>query len=126
MIDIDYFKAINDRFGHDAGDSILRWIGSFLPPKVGPSAVIARIGGEEFVVLLPSAELKRAKLLAEAIRCQIAEANLTEIVSGLDRITVSIGIATGTRKTHNVRRLLSEADAALYRAKDAGRNRSET
>jgi diguanylate cyclase (GGDEF)-like protein len=125
MIDIDHFKAINDGFGHDAGDSILRWIGSFLPRKMASSAVIARIGGEEFAVLLPGAELNDAKLLAETIRCQIAEADLSEIVSGLDRITASIGIATGSRKTHGVRRLLAEADAALYRAKDAGRNRTE-
>jgi diguanylate cyclase (GGDEF)-like protein len=125
MIDIDYFKAINDGFGHEAGDSILRWIGSFLPPKLGSSAVLARIGGEEFAVLLPGVELKNARFLAETIRCQIAEADLGEIVPGLDRITASIGVATGSRKTHGVRRLLAEADAALYRAKDAGRNRTE-
>ena len=124
MIDIDHFKAINDRFGHDAGDSVLQWIGSFLPPKLGSSAVLARIGGEEFAVLLPGAELENAKSLAETIRRQIAEADLSEIVPGLDRITASIGVATGSRKTHGVRRLLAEADAALYRAKDAGRNRT--
>lgn len=125
MIDIDHFKAINDSFGHDAGDSVLRWIGSFLPPKLGPSAVLARIGGEEFAVLLPAVGLNDAKFLAETLRCQIAEADLSEVVAGLHRITASIGVATGSRKTHGIRRLLAEADAALYRAKDAGRNRTE-
>jgi diguanylate cyclase (GGDEF)-like protein len=125
VIDIDHFKTINDRFGHDAGDAILRWIGSDLPRKVGSFGVIARMGGEEFVALLPGVDLRKAKQLAETICTRVAEADMSSIVSGLDQITASIGIAAGSRTTHGLRELLAAADAALYRAKAAGRNRAE-
>lgn len=125
MLDIDLFKTINDRFGHDAGDQVLRSFSLSLSQTIRASDVVARWGGEEFVVVLPSTIGHAAKALAEKIRKSIEKLSFNEQVPGLEGITVSIGTAAypddGT--TEDV--LLKSADLALYRAKQRGRNRVE-
>ncbi|MCB8881218.1 GGDEF domain-containing protein [Acidisoma cellulosilytica] len=125
LMDIDHFKSINDRFGHDAGDAVLRWIGALLPQQVRGSDIIGRMGGEEFAILLPGADLPAALRLAEAIRAKLAAKDFRDLVPGLPQVTASIGVTAGLRRREPLRALLSTADAALYRAKDAGRNRVE-
>lgn len=120
LIDIDDFKALNDRLGHAAGDAVLVRIARILNESVRESDVLARYGGEEFVVLAPGTDLEGIAYLAEKVRTAVAEASF-----GLDatgeamRVTVSIGVAEygGER-----REFFDTADRALYRAKAAGKN----
>ncbi|MCC7411676.1 MAG: sensor domain-containing diguanylate cyclase [Gammaproteobacteria bacterium] len=129
IIDIDHFKRVNDTLGHLAGDLVLRRVAPVIRAQLRSSDVVARYGGEEFTVLLPDTGERRADEIGERIRAAIAAlATRTEGGTTIG-ITVSIGIATlaplaarrdaATTGTE----LLSRADAALYRAKSAGRNR---
>src|SRR5690554_5733574 len=122
IIDVDLFKPVNDRYGHIEGDEVLRTIAGVILAQVRDDDVAARIGGEEFAVLLPESGAEAAEAFSERLR-QAVEA--TEFHPGGDarRITVSIGTAllAGERKTRAS--LMAAADAALYRAKEAGRNR---
>ncbi len=122
-LDIDRFKAINDRYGHAAGDRVLRVLAWELTRRAGPDAVVARVGGEEFQVLLPGTDSDRAIRFAEALRegCSRLEISTK---SGTIRPTVSIGVALLTRD-QSLDDAAHRADAALYRAKDAGRDRVE-
>jgi diguanylate cyclase (GGDEF)-like protein len=120
LIDIDDFKALNDRLGHAAGDAVLVRIARILNESVRESDVLARYGGEEFVVLAPGTDLEGAAYLAEKVRTAVAEASFGIDVSGeAMRVTVSIGVAeyAGDR-----RGFFDTADRALYRAKAAGKN----
>jgi diguanylate cyclase (GGDEF)-like protein len=125
MLDIDLFKTINDRFGHDAGDLVLRSFSLSLSQTIRASDVVARWGGEEFVVVLPSTIGRAAKALAEKIRRSIEELSFEEQVPGLSGITVSIGTAAYPDDGTTEEVLLKSADLALYRAKQRGRNRVE-
>ncbi len=125
MLDIDLFKTINDRFGHDAGDRVLRSFSVNLSQTIRASDVVARWGGEEFVVILPSTIGHAAKALAEKIRKSIEALSFQEQVPGLDGITVSIGTAAYPDDGTTEELLLKSADLALYRAKQRGRNRVE-
>ena len=125
MLDIDLFKTINDRFGHDAGDRVLRSFSMNLSQTIRASDVVARWGGEEFVVILPSTIGHAAKALAEKIRRSIEALSFQEQVPGLDGITVSIGTAAFPDDGTTEELLLKSADLALYRAKQRGRNRVE-
>jgi diguanylate cyclase (GGDEF)-like protein len=125
MLDIDLFKTINDRFGHDAGDLVLRSFSLSLSQTIRASDVVARWGGEEFVVVLPSTIGRAAKALAEKIRKSIEELSFEEQVPGLSGITVSIGTAAYPDDGTTEELLLKSADLALYRAKQRGRNRVE-
>ncbi len=125
MLDIDLFKTINDRFGHDAGDRVLRSFSVNLSQTIRASDVVARWGGEEFVVILPSTIGHAAKALAEKIRKSIEALSFEEQVPGLDGITVSIGTAAYPDDGTTEELLLKSADLALYRAKQRGRNRVE-
>ncbi|TVQ36833.1 MAG: GGDEF domain-containing protein [Geminicoccaceae bacterium] len=122
MIDIDHFKWINDEHGHDAGDRVLRAIAASVRRMLRPEDLLCRFGGEEFLVLLSNADAGEAKRVAERVRRAVADLP-TSIASGADvRATVSVGvtrIATGEPLAAAIRR----ADAFLYAAKDAGRNR---
>jgi diguanylate cyclase (GGDEF)-like protein len=123
MIDIDHFKEVNDRHGHQAGDHVLREVAGLLSEGVRAVDVLGRYGGEEFIAILPHTEHEDARLLAERLRVSIAEhtfrAGETEI-----RTTVSIGIATyPSAQAASSAELVREADKALYRAKAEGRNR---
>lgn len=123
LLDIDYFKRINDTLGHPAGDAVLRAVASFFPTLLRSTDVFARFGGEEFLLLLPETDLRGARGLAERVR--IGASRLA--VEGLPadfRITLSAGVAQ-FRADESVDALLKRADIALYRAKESGRNRVE-
>ena len=124
MIDIDYFKAVNDMHGHPVGDRVLRELGNFLMSHLRQSDTVARYGGEEFCVLLPHVGYEGAHLLAERLRKKIMDEN-HKLDSGMDlKITISIGVSSYPEDPVDRKdTLLFYADKALYRAKGAGRNR---
>jgi diguanylate cyclase len=118
--DIDHFKLVNDRFGHSAGDRLLQLVARILDESRRAGDFVARIGGEEFVLLLPGTELVGAQALTERIRGRIAETPF-HYHGEPQRITVSCGIAE-FRDGDSPETVFERADAALYRAKDQGRN----
>ena len=120
FIDIDHFKGINDRFGHEGGDEVLREFARLLRSNLRKEDLVARFGGEEFVIELPGASMAEADAIAERIR---AEAQASGVAFRSSRIdyTVSIGISSGAFGDP-LDRLLSTADAQLYLAKQSGRN----
>jgi len=123
LVDIDNFKAVNDRYGHLTGDDVLRGVATGLTEGLRPRDFVGRFGGEEFVILLAGSDLEQARHTAERVRAQVAEvavasANRREQVS----VTVSVGVAAFRDSGHSVHELLDAADTALYAAKHAGRN----
>ena len=124
MLDIDHFKRINDGFGHEAGDAVLRAIGTALRQALREDTRIFRYGGEEFLVMLPGTDSAQAMERAEDLRARIASLEILHHGEPLGPVTVSIGLAT-TPDHCPPAKLLRTADAALYRAKDLGRNRVE-
>ncbi len=123
MIDIDHFKTINDRFGHAAGDSVLVEIARRLQATLRSSDIIARIGGEEFLVIAPDTPKAEAFKLAERLRQAVAARPVMVGQTALT-VTISIGVADQAASgCQNTDQLLNAADAALYAAKAAGRNR---
>lgn len=123
-IDIDFFKRLNDAFGHDAGDSVLRDFAVRLGANTRPSDFACRLGGEEFVVIMPRTTGDIACLAAERLRRSVAAAPFTApgLAQSLD-VTVSIGVACCDGGDESVESLLKRADEALYEAKRTGRNR---
>jgi diguanylate cyclase len=123
--DIDHFKSVNDTFGHQIGDMVLRRVGETLVECVKGRDLSARYGGEEFVVLLPGTPIKGAYVVAEEIRKTMAEKKLTRKSTGevLRQITLSLGIAE-LRHNEEADEMVARADAALYTAKRTGRNRT--
>ncbi|MCU1347208.1 MAG: diguanylate cyclase [Acidobacteria bacterium] len=125
MVDVDHFKAINDQYGHAAGDAVLKCVSRVLSATTRKSDLVARLGGEEFAVVLPETALFEALQFAEKIRASIATATV-EVERQAIRVTASIGIANIPHsKFENAEMLLEAADLALYRAKGNGRNRVE-
>jgi diguanylate cyclase (GGDEF)-like protein len=124
IMDIDHFKKINDTYGHDVGDVVLKTFADVLRGIVRKSDICARFGGEEFVVLLPNTNLEGARVLAERIRTTVAK-NTVEHGSIVIVFTVSIGISQYRKGMQSIDELIKEADSALYRAKEGGRNRVE-
>jgi diguanylate cyclase (GGDEF)-like protein len=124
MIDIDHFKSINDRHGHATGDRALKQFAAVLRAGVRGVDRVARFGGEEFLALLPDTSLADAQPLAERLREQVASQSLVQPQVKLS-LTVSIGVAEWRPGSDDVARLLLRADAALYRAKQGGRDRVE-
>jgi two-component system cell cycle response regulator len=124
MIDIDYFKSINDGYGHDAGDDVLREFAVRIRKSIRGIDLACRYGGEEFVVVMPETDLGVAGMVAERIRRAIAS-NPFSVNSGKNRldVTISIGLATLDAKGEQIGDVLKRADQALYRAKRDGRNR---
>jgi diguanylate cyclase len=124
MGDIDHFKRINDSFGHGFGDQVLKIVGQVLQGLVPAGAVAARVGGEEFAVLLPSATLDEAQQLAEAICKRISAARIRRPASDetLSRITLSLGV-TLHRIGESAQAFFERADQALYASKSGGRDR---
>ncbi|MGB5811950.1 MAG: diguanylate cyclase [Polyangiales bacterium] len=122
MCDVDHFKAINDEFGHGAGDRVLQQIGESLTEYVRRNDIVARWGGEEFLVIFSEIKLTAARIVAERLRGRLA--NTPKVEGGPDQITVSVGLAMlGPGSTAEA--LIEQADQALYRAKARGRNRVE-
>jgi diguanylate cyclase (GGDEF)-like protein len=123
LIDLDRFKRINDSFGHEAGDIVLKAIAALLKSKVRGSDIACRYGGEEFALILPETGLDAAVRRAEDIRLAIAGLDLSNAGSFLGKITASFGIALFPDHGEYTDALLRVADVALYAAKGAGRNR---
>ncbi len=122
MIDIDFFKSINDRFGHEVGDQMIVHLTTLARACKRESDVLARIGGEEFALLLPETDLAQARLVAERLRREVGE---NPLIAKSDRIltTISIGVAVRNVTMVGIADLMRAADQALYDAKGAGRNR---
>lgn len=121
MLDIDHFKAINDRFGHAAGDVVIVAVATLIRQQRRSTDIAGRLGGEEFAVLLPETSLDAAIVVAERLRTSI-EARIVGHEAGSIQFTTSIGVAM-RRGDETLDQLLARADAALYAAKHAGRNR---
>ncbi|MCO1619824.1 GGDEF domain-containing protein [Pseudomonas putida] len=126
MLDIDHFKSINDAHGHAVGDQVLRQFASTLQDQLHNDELIARLGGEEFVVILPGLAPERANFIAERLRRAIQDLHVAQADQRL-QITVSIGVAgcDADMPAPSLDELLASADQALYRAKARGRNRVE-
>jgi len=122
LIDIDHFKSYNDRFGHSAGDLLLKHIARLLTDSRKPGEVAGRFGGEELAFLLPGVGRKEALRRAEAIR-KATEQSVFQLRREVSRVTVSIGVATTPDDGGEAITLLKAADRLLYQAKSAGRNR---
>lgn len=122
LLDIDHFKHINDRYGHDAGDAALRHVAGALQAFVRPEDVVARFGGEEFCVLAPDLTPEEASLYFERLRVAIAALDVP-VGDGMLKLTVSTGVQPHLDRTLHA--MLSEADRQLYLAKATGRNRVE-
>ena len=122
MIDLDHFKSINDRYGHNTGDAVLSAVGETLLGTLRASDIRSRWGGEEFLVVLPESTIERASSAAESLRQRIAATTVRDGGNTV-RVTTSIGITITRPGETDIPRLLGRADAALYQAKSEGRNR---
>lgn len=119
MVDVDHFKSVNDRYGHGAGDAVLRRLGTLLREQTRPNDIVARYGGEEFVVLMPHTALAGAVVVAERIRTVLAG----EVIAPVpEPVTASFGVAE-LLAAEGGEAFLARADRALYAAKREGRNR---
>ena len=122
VLDLDHFKSVNDNFGHQAGDAALRLVARVLKEAIRPRDTAARIGGEEFAIWLPGADLEAGREVAERVRVSIETAKFRQGGSELP-LTLSCGVAAYPTPIRALENLMSAADAALYQAKRAGRNR---
>lgn len=122
LIDLDFFKHINDQYGHPAGDQVLKDVSSVIMANCRKNEIAARVGGEEICIIACDCNLDAAKLLAERIRIAI-EHHTTSWQSEQIRVTASFGIATAFAATKNAWTVYQEADSALYQAKQTGRNK---
>jgi len=122
MLDLDEFKSINDRFGHETGDKMLQCIANTLLENIRKIDLLARLGGEEFSVMLPDTGAADAAHLAERLRLAVDETCLS--IEGQEmKVTVSIGVASYNKDVASLNDLLRKADAAMYQAKNQGKNR---
>jgi diguanylate cyclase (GGDEF)-like protein len=122
MLDVDHFKALNDTFGHEAGDVVLREVADCIRKSLRDEDIICRYGGEEFVVIMPDAPEATAMRRAEMIRLAVSEIRTHFRGELLGSVTMSVGIAMYPESDRDGRNLVQLADSALYRAKHAGRN----
>lgn len=124
MIDIDHFKTINDTYGHLTGDLVLKKLARVLTKHARESDIISRYGGEEFVILIPETNPRKAYFTAEKLRKVIEKTDFT-VDKNTISVTVSIGLALKTPSNdHTLETLIDKADKALYQAKNSGRNKS--
>ena len=123
IIDIDYFKTVNDRLGHPAGDMVLKQLAALMTDTVRDIDMVGRYGGEEFMIILPHTSIEQALSLAERLRTSI-ECHAFDVEDGIVRLTASIGIADVCDPAiASVDDWVNAADMALYDAKAQGRNR---
>lgn len=123
MLDLDEFKEVNDRHGHQAGDTVLKAVADCLRGELRPVDQLARYGGEEFAVILPETSFPGAVVLAHRIHAAVGALHIDVGEGRVVRITISVGVASFPEDAESVTRLLASADRALYAAKMAGRNR---
>jgi len=121
MIDVDYFKRINDEYGHTSGDLVLMMIANYFKKEIRGMDSLARYGGEEFSIILPGMDSQSGKLTADRIRESLMKMKFS-LADNVINITISIGIACYKEDTDNINDLVDHADKALYAAKNAGRN----
>jgi diguanylate cyclase len=124
MFDIDHFKSFNDSYGHLTGDQVLRLVGMSLKQTIKGQDITARYGGEEFAVVLPNTALRQALTVADHIRRAVMSKELKKKSTGemLGRVTISVGVSM-LKPGDDTDSLIERADACLYAAKRAGRNR---
>jgi diguanylate cyclase (GGDEF)-like protein len=122
MLDIDHFKDFNDRYGHLVGDVILREVAKTIKENMRQIDFIGRYGGEEFSLILTETDKSEAKLVAERFREAVEGKEIRAYDENL-KITISVGISVFPDDSHNLQQLIDKADKALYKAKQAGRNR---
>ena len=121
FIDIDHFKQVNDKWGHHVGNEVLKGVAKVFMDSVGREDIVVRWGGEEFAILLHEADIHTAAKKAEELRTKVAELAFPDPKL---KVTASFGVIS-TATTTDARKLVTEADAALFRAKNGGRNRVE-
>ena len=126
LIDVDFFKAYNDHYGHLAGDKALKLLVSTINDNIRVADSLFRYGGEEFLAVFPDESLEDAAISAERVRQGIEERAYEHVESPLGMLTVSIGVAACRFESENWETVLSKADSALYAAKNSGKNRTET
>lgn len=118
MVDADHFKKINDHYGHSIGDKVLKKMATILVDVIGDAGMVARFGGEEFTVLLPNVKEKTAHDMAERLRQRVESTDMHEALF----VTASFGVAMCKASDEHYEQVLNRADAALYKAKEQGRN----
>lgn len=123
MVDLDHFKSINDQHGHAAGDAVLAGVAGVIRARLRKYDAPCRYGGDELLVIVPGASAVEAQVLAEALRLQIEQASFNDGVCALPGVTASLGVASYPEHGTTPESLKRRADAALYVAKAAGRNR---
>ncbi|MDO9237333.1 MAG: sensor domain-containing diguanylate cyclase, partial [Aquabacterium sp.] len=121
LIDIDFFKKVNDTFGHQAGDKVLQVMSAHVKESLRDSDIFARWGGEEFVILMPYTDIAMAVEKAESLRMSIEKL----IIEGVGTVTCSFGVAQ-LSNFENANQIFAHVDKALYKAKEKGRNRVES
>jgi diguanylate cyclase (GGDEF)-like protein len=123
MMDLDHFKSFNDRFGHEAGDLLLRELGKLLKKHIRGGDVACRYGGEEFALILPDISMEDVRQRAEQLRAEIKDMDIKYREATLESITLSLGVAMFPDHGNTGSLLLRAADTALYEAKRMGRDR---
>jgi diguanylate cyclase (GGDEF)-like protein len=123
-MDIDRFKPINDTYGHNSGDAVLRQVAAIIADAIRPSDLFGRYGGEEFMLILPETTPEQAVEMAERVRNLVAQTPLVIARQQQLAVTISIGVAGGRGSILQVDALVDQADAAMYAAKGLGRNRT--
>lgn len=124
MLDIDHFKLINDKWGHDAGDITIKSVGKMIQENLRDTDILGRIGGEEFAVILPETGTDGALHLAERIRHKIEEMEI-DTPKGIVNVTTSLGLSFFDNTENTLEEMMANADSALYQAKNTGRNKIE-
>ena len=123
ILDVDHFKRFNDTYGHEAGDTVLRSLAQLIERQIRGSDIACRYGGEEFILVLPEASLNIARQRGELLREAAQSIHITSGGKTLGPVSISLGLALFPQHGHTTEELIQAADAALYRAKQAGRNR---
>ncbi len=122
IMDIDFFKRVNDQYGHAAGDEVLKLVAEAVRSTVLPPAFFGRLGGEEFLIVLPEADIAGARRFAEGLRQSVADINTRAVVPGHSGVTTSVGLTVSRPGADDLGNMLARADTALYAAKRSGRN----
>jgi two-component system, cell cycle response regulator len=121
MVDVDHFKAVNDNYGHDVGDRVLKSTAQAISSTLRGEDQVARFGGEEFLIIVRGAVLEEVRILAERVRL-VVEGNIVEAEGYRGRVTVSLGVASFDQGFTGVSEMMKAADEAVYQAKNLGRN----
>ncbi len=122
MVDIDHFKRINDNYGHAMGDNVIKFVADTIQAKIRPTDLLARYGGEEFCLVLDDLDLERARVISERIRLAVMDGDPSTFASSI-KVTCSFGLSVWNNALADKEALINNADKALYRAKESGRNR---